>query len=222
MSMIVFSIVATILLTVLNGFFSMSEMALTTAKRASLEHDAEEGDKRAVQALELASDSTDFLATIQVAITLVGFFSATVSSNTLSDPLASWMESFGLAPLTAVAPVAVVGLLAVTCMLILVVFGYVQLYEASERVSSLQSELSELQEQRVVLESLYEEGIDLPYIEERAAELGLSLPGKDQTVYLNLSGSDQAEIYASESTNIFQRILQAIERSASGLVEYLS
>ena len=56
--------------------------------------------------LELASDSTDFLATIQVAITLVGFFSATVSSNTLSDPLASWMESFGLAPLTAVAPVA--------------------------------------------------------------------------------------------------------------------
>ena len=106
MSMIVFSIVATILLTVLNGFFSMSEMALTTAKRASLEHDAEEGDKRAVQALELASDSTDFLATIQVAITLVGFFSATVSSNTLSDPLASWMESFGLAPLTAVAPVA--------------------------------------------------------------------------------------------------------------------
>ena len=122
----------------------------------------------------------------------------------------------------AVAPVAVVGLLAVTCMLILVVFGYVQLYEASERVSSLQSELSELQEQRVVLESLYEEGIDLPYIEERAAELGLSLPGKDQTVYLNLSGSDQAEIYASERTNIFQRILQAIERSASGLVEYLS
>ena len=102
------------------------------------------------------------------------------------------------------------------------VFGYVQLYEASERVSSLQSELSELQEQQVVLESLYEEGIDLPYIEERAAELGLSLPTKDQTVYLNLSGSDQAEIYASESTNIFQRILQAIERSASGLVEYLS
>ena len=105
MGMIVFSIIATLLLTVLNGFFSMSEMALTTAKRATLEHDAEEGDKRAVQALELATDSTDFLATIQVAITLVGFFSATVSSNTLSDPLATWMESFGIAPLSAVAPV---------------------------------------------------------------------------------------------------------------------
>ena len=106
MGMIVFSIVATFLLTLLNGFFSMSEMALTTAKRATLEHDAEEGDHRAVLALDLANDSTNFLATIQVAITLVGFFSATVSSNTLSDPLAQWMSSFGVAPLTAAAPIA--------------------------------------------------------------------------------------------------------------------
>lgn len=122
----------------------------------------------------------------------------------------------------AVSPVAVIGLLAVTCMLILVVFGYVQLYEATEQVSSLQSELSDLQSQQVVLESLYEEGIDLDYIEERAAELGMRLPTKEQTVYVNLSGQDQAEIYSAEKTNIFQRILQAIERSASGLVEYLS
>ena len=106
MGAVVFSIGATVLVTLRNGFFSMSEMALTTAKRASLEHDADEGDKRAVQALELATDSTDFLATIQVAITLVGFFSATVSSNTLSDPLTRLVESFGIAPLSAVAPVA--------------------------------------------------------------------------------------------------------------------
>ncbi len=102
---IAISIIATLLLTLLNGYFSMSEMALTTAKRASLEHDAEEGDRRAAKALELSTDSTDFLATIQVAITLVGFFSATVSSNTLSDPLATWLESFGLSPLTTIAPV---------------------------------------------------------------------------------------------------------------------
>lgn len=103
---IAISIIATLLLTILNGYFSMSEMALTTAKRASLEHDAEEGDRRAAKALELSTDSTDFLATIQVAITLVGFFSATVSSNTLSDPLSTWLESFGVAPLTAAAPIA--------------------------------------------------------------------------------------------------------------------
>lgn len=100
------SIALTLLLTIANGFFSMSEMALTTAKRAILEHDAEEGDKRARLALELANNSTDFLATIQVAITLLGFFSAMVSSTTLSDPLASWLEGFGVGWLSAAAPVA--------------------------------------------------------------------------------------------------------------------
>lgn len=102
---IAISIIATLLLTVLNGYFSMSEMALTTAKRAELEQDVEEGDVRAAIALELASNSTDFLATIQVAITLVGFFSATVSASTLSAPLAAWLSSFGIDALTAAAPV---------------------------------------------------------------------------------------------------------------------
>ena len=110
----------------------------------------------------------------------------------------------------------------VACMLILVIFGYVQLYEATERVSSLQSDLSSLQEQQVILESLYEGSIDLPYIETRAAELGLHTPASGQTVYVNLSGDDRAEIYRSEKTNLFQRIIQAIESSAKGLVEYLS
>ena len=105
MEIIVFSIIATFLLTLVNGYFSMSEMALTTAKRANLEHDAENGDKRAARALKIAADSANFLATIQVAITFVGFFSAMVSSTTLSDPLSSWMQSFGIGPLSAVAPV---------------------------------------------------------------------------------------------------------------------
>jgi len=122
----------------------------------------------------------------------------------------------------AVAPTALLGMMVVTCMLILVIFGYVQLYEATERVSSLESELSSLMQQQVILESLYEGGIDLDYIEERAAELGLSVPSKDQTVYLNLSGTDKAEIYTAEDANFIQRVIQAIRSSASGLVEYLS
>lgn len=122
----------------------------------------------------------------------------------------------------AIAPVAVVGLTVVACMLILVIFGYVQLYEATERVSSLQSELESLKSEQVILESLYENGIDLPYIEERAAELGFSTPAANQTVYINLSGTDRAEIYSAEKTGWIERILRAIESSARGLVEYLS
>lgn len=91
------SIIVTFVLTLVNGFFSASEMAVTTAKRALLEPEAEEGDKRAKNALDLSSDSDQFLATIQVAITLVGFASSAFAATSLSDPLASWLVSLGVA-----------------------------------------------------------------------------------------------------------------------------
>ncbi|MEG0682903.1 MAG: CNNM domain-containing protein, partial [Raoultibacter sp.] len=65
------SLVVTFVLVLVNGYFSMSEMALVNAKRLVLQKEADEGDKHAARALELASDSNSFLATIQVAITLV-------------------------------------------------------------------------------------------------------------------------------------------------------
>ncbi len=91
------SITVTFVLTLVNGFFSASEMAVTTAKRALLEPEADEGDKRAKNALDLSSDSDQFLATIQVAITLVGFASSAFAATSLSDPLASWLVSLGVA-----------------------------------------------------------------------------------------------------------------------------
>ena len=100
---ITISLITTLVLTLINGYFSMSEMALTTAKRAVLEHEAEEGDRRAERAIKLAADSDQLLATIQVAITLVGFASSAVASTSLSDPLATWLMSFGIAPLSAIA-----------------------------------------------------------------------------------------------------------------------
>ena len=122
----------------------------------------------------------------------------------------------------AIAPFAVVGLLVAACMLVLVVFGYVQLYEATERVSSLQYELSSLQEDQAVLESLYEGSIDMNEVEQLAAEYGLTIPTREQTVYVNLSGSDRAELYQPERMNLVERILNAFQSSAGGLVEYLS
>ncbi len=98
------SILVSFILIIVNGYFSMSEMALVNASKSLLDHDAEEGDKRARRASDLASDSSQFLATIQVAITLVGFFSSAVASTNLSDPLSRWFGSFGIGWLTAIAP----------------------------------------------------------------------------------------------------------------------
>lgn len=122
----------------------------------------------------------------------------------------------------AVAPFSIFGLMVTACMLILVIFGYVQLYEATENVSSLKSQLSDLRQEQVVLESLYEGGIDLDYIEAQAGLMGFSVPEREQIVYLNLTGTDRAEIYTVHKDNMFTRVVKAIESSAAGLVEYLS
>ena len=50
-----------------------------------------------------------------------------------------------------IAPFAIVGMAVAICMLILMIFGYVQLYEATERVSNLSWELSNLQDRKSVV-----------------------------------------------------------------------
>ncbi len=106
---IAISIIVTILLTIVNGYFSMSEMALSTAKKVMLDHEAEEGDRKAALAAEMTEDPTAFLAAIQVAITLVGFASSAFAATSLSEPLAAWMVSLGMSAATAsvLAPIII-------------------------------------------------------------------------------------------------------------------
>ena len=107
------------------------------------------------------------------------------------------------------------------CMMILVIFGYVQLFEASSRVSRLESRLQSLQEEQLLLQSKYEGKIDLAAIEQRASELGLRKPSQEQIVYVNLTGTDQAEIYTTEKSSILGEMIGAIEQSISDLIAYL-
>jgi putative hemolysin len=94
---IALSILITIVLTIVNGYFSMSEMAISTAKKVLLDHEAEEGDKRAAHAAQMSENPSAALAAIQVAITLVGFASSAFAATNLSEPFAAWMASLGLA-----------------------------------------------------------------------------------------------------------------------------
>ena len=98
------SIVVTFVLVLVNGYFSMSEMALVNVRHVLLQKEADEGDRSARRALELASDSGQLLATIQVAITLVGFFASAAAATNLSEPFAAWLSSFGIEWLAFAAP----------------------------------------------------------------------------------------------------------------------
>lgn len=93
---IAISIAVTVLLTLVNGYFSMSEMALSTAKKVVLDHEAEEGDRAAQTAAKVIENPGDFLAAIQVAITLVGFASSAFAATSLSEPFGDLLASVGV------------------------------------------------------------------------------------------------------------------------------
>ena len=130
-----------VLLILANGFFSMTEFALISAKKSRLQKKAEDGDAGAATALNLAEDPTQFLSTIQVGITVIGILSGAFGGATLAGPLA---EVFTGIPLVAPysGPLAVVIVVAVITYLTLVIGELVPKRVAmnnAERIASLVS-----------------------------------------------------------------------------------
>jgi len=87
-----------LLLVLLNGFFSMSEMALVSSKRSRLQALAEQGRSGAKSALALLEDPTTFLSAVQIGITLIGLVTGVYSGATLAARLAEMLLPFGVPP----------------------------------------------------------------------------------------------------------------------------
>jgi hypothetical protein len=116
----------------------------------------------------------------------------------------------------------VLGLAAAAVLLLLVVYSYVQLYEATDRAGELSKQLSSTQADTAKLRSTYESRIDLAQIEAKARELGMSQPSAKQSVYLNISGADHAEVLEVDNRNFLEKAWDALVESFQGILEYLS
>jgi putative hemolysin len=77
-----------VILILVGGFFAASEMALITVKRHRLSQLADDGSRSARTARRLTEDPGRFLATIQIAITFLGFLSGAVGAAAFSKHLA--------------------------------------------------------------------------------------------------------------------------------------
>ena len=101
-----------VFLTLLNGVFAMSEMALASSRKARLAVLQEAGDKGAAAALQLLDQPTQFLSTVQVGITSIGMLNGIVGeaafSASLTQVLLDWNVSEAAAGITATAVVVVV------------------------------------------------------------------------------------------------------------------
>lgn len=86
----------------------------------------------------------------------------------------------------SVAPLTILGVVAVVVMCFVLIHSYASLYEAESQVADLQQENSALQAQQEDLLLRYEKSVDLEEIAQRAEALGMHLPTADQIVYVEL------------------------------------
>src|SRR5215218_9893223 len=82
-----------VLLIALNAFLAASEISLVSARKPRLRALADDGNHAARRVLALAESPSGFLATIQIGITLAGFFAAAVGAVSLVDILQGWLEA---------------------------------------------------------------------------------------------------------------------------------
>ncbi|MDR1610919.1 MAG: hemolysin family protein, partial [Candidatus Symbiothrix sp.] len=88
-------------LILLNGIFSMSEIALVSARKSRLETEMKKGGKAAKIALHLSNEPDKFLSTVQIGITLVGILTGLYSGEAFAHDLAKIFE-----PIDILAPYA--------------------------------------------------------------------------------------------------------------------
>jgi putative hemolysin len=77
-----------LLLIILNGVFAMSEMAIASSRKTRLQQLAADGNAGAAAALRLAAEPNQFLATVQIGITLIGIVTGFFGGSALSAPVA--------------------------------------------------------------------------------------------------------------------------------------
>ena len=80
-----------IVLTGINAFFSSAEMAIVSINRNKLKILVEEGNKKAIMLENLMKEPSKFLSTIQVGITLAGFFASASAATGLSQYLSIYL-----------------------------------------------------------------------------------------------------------------------------------
>lgn len=98
-SSIMVQLLLIVILTMINAYFAASEMAIVSVSKTKIHRLVEEGNKKAELVEKLLQEPTAFLSTIQVAITLAGFFNSASAATGISlrfaTVLKQWQVPYG-------------------------------------------------------------------------------------------------------------------------------
>ncbi|EJP6472890.1 HlyC/CorC family transporter [Clostridium sporogenes] len=166
------------ILTLLNAFFASAEMAIVSLNKNKIKLLSEEGNKKAKLLEKLMDEPTKFLSTIQVGITLAGFFSSAFAATGISEDLARYLKQLNIPYSGQIALVIVTIILSY----ITLVFG--ELFP--KRIALQKSETIALFSVRPIL---YVSKITVPFVKLLSAStnilvrlVGLDNEGLDEKV----------------------------------------
>ncbi|MDY4785739.1 hemolysin family protein [Pygmaiobacter massiliensis] len=92
------SLLLLVVLIGVNAFFAMSEIAIISVNTQKMKHLAEEGSRAATHLLSITEAPSDFLATIQVGVTLSGFLASAVAADNFAGIFVTWLSFLPVSP----------------------------------------------------------------------------------------------------------------------------
>ena len=105
------------ILILINAFFAMSEIAIISLNDAKMEKMAEDGDKKAKQVLKLTKNSSNFLSTIQIGVTLAGFLTSAVAAQNFAVMLTDALAKTSVVKVIPVGAISVISTILITLVM---------------------------------------------------------------------------------------------------------
>jgi len=123
METLLLDVAVIIVLILLNGFFSGSEIAVISARRALIDKLAKEGSRSAKMVNDLKEKPDNFLATIQIGVTIAGTLASVVGGIIAIELLKPALLSIPIAPVQAVAEPLAIGIVVIIISYAILIVG---------------------------------------------------------------------------------------------------
>jgi putative hemolysin len=224
MNIVTIEIFILFFLTIANGYFAMSEMAIISSRKSRLQQMAEKGSKGARFAIELAEKPTRFLSTIQIGITTISIITGAVGASTVSASLATQFDKVTwLAPISQ--PLAVVLVILIITFVTLVLgellpkrIGLMNAEKIASGVAPAMLIISRIATPFVRLLSGTTEGLLRLFGIKSSKEPGVT----EEEVREIIDEGTQGGVFEEEQQDMVERVFRLNDRSVSSLMTHRS
>ncbi len=129
-------VIVLFILILVNAFFAMSEIAIISLNDTKMQRMAEEGNKKAKQVCKLTENSSQFLSTIQIGVTLAGFLTSATAASSFVPLLSPFVES----ALPTLSPSLIESILMILITIVISYFSLVLGELAPKRIGMIYAE----------------------------------------------------------------------------------